>query len=124
MGNVVDFPNKKGLPPGGKAKGAVTPDTLTVFGARLQSRYGLCQELAEMLLFMNEAAGLSLARPVKELFYDSKSGICVVTLATEVRLGSLIEQKLLSIGKRTLSCFEWVDGRIYTKDSAPPPALA
>ena len=124
MGNIVDFPNKKGSPSSDKHKGAVTPDTLTVFGTRLQSRYGLCQELAEMLLFMNEAAGLSLARPVKELFYDSKSGICVVTLATEVRLGSLIEQKLLSIGKRTLSCFEWVDGRTYTRDASPDPELA
>lgn len=87
----------------------VSPDTIDAFGISLNSRYGKCGEMVEMLQFAEAAAVGAVAHYVKEVSYDSKASICAFELDESVTEGSEIERELFAIAKKTIRHFFWFD---------------
>ena len=102
-----------------KAK-QVTPSGFVAFGIDIDSRYGKCGEIIELLQFAQAAAAASVAHYVKEAFYDSKASICSFELESSVVRGSEIEAALLNIARKAVRHFMWFDEEIF--DSGPPDA--
>lgn len=95
----------------------VAPAGVVAFGIELESRYGKCAELIELLRFAQAAAAASVAHYVKEAFYDSKASVCSFELDSTVVRGSEVEEELLSIARATVSHFMWFDDEIF--DAGP-----
>ncbi len=85
----------------------VSPSSFVAFGIQVESRYGKCSELAELLAFAQAAALASVAHCVNEAFYDSKASICSFELEESVREGSEVEATLLGIAHRTVRHLAW-----------------
>jgi hypothetical protein len=98
----------------------VLPTGMVAFGIEIDSRYGKCSELIELLKFAQAAASAAVAHYVKEAFYDSKASICSFELDIAVIRGSEIEEELLSIARATVGHFMWFDDEVF--DSEPPDA--
>lgn len=93
----------------------VSVSALTAFGIRLESRYGIARELAELLLFADAAAAAGVNLCVAHAFYDSKSCCCALSLR-EMDAGQA--QAVFDAAMATLSQFEW-DGTVF--HGAPLP---
>lgn len=75
--------------------------TLTAFGIELETRYGKCDEMIEMLEFTHLAAERGAAAFVKKLFYDSKAGLC--TFEWHGEIDAEAEATLRECANRTIT---------------------
>jgi hypothetical protein len=98
-----------------KAK-QVTPDSLVAFGMEIESRYGKCEELIELLRFAQAAALASVAHYVKVASYDSKASICTFELDPAIVRGTEVEARLLSIAREHVRHFAWFENDIFDGD--------
>lgn len=94
----------------------VSPNILIAFGITLHSRYGKAMELSQMLDFASSVAWVGHEKLVKELFYDSKACLCTFEFTHKIKIGEPIEIELLSIAKKTIGQFMWIDDCVYHKD--------
>lgn len=90
----------------------VEPGVLIAFGIKLSSRYAKAHELIEMLRFAQQAAVDGLAHYVKEVFYDTKAGVCSFTLDPAVKNGNPVAAQLYLAAKASIQQFMWIDGCI------------
>lgn len=76
------------------------------------SRYGEAAELREMESFSSALVEAGLHIWVAELFYDSKSSCCAVTLDPTISRGDPIVESIIKLGEQSLAQFE-VFGCVY-----------
>ncbi len=96
----------------------VSPAAFEAFGIGLDSRYGKCEEIVQMLRFAQAAAAAAAAHYVKEITYDSKASICAFELDESVVEGSEIERELFAIAQRTISHFFWFNDEHFDSGSS------
>lgn len=96
----------------------VSPNKLYAFGITICSRYGNAGEIVEMFRFSHASALAAVAHYVKEVFYDSKAGVCSFDLDESVVEGSEFEREIFSIAKCTISSFVWF-GDYHSIDDPP-----
>lgn len=93
----------------------VSVSAMTAFGIRLESRYGMARELAELLMFADAAASAGVNLCVAHVFYDSKACCCSLTLRD---MDPDQEQSVFDAAMATIRQFEW-DGQVF--HGAPLP---
>ena len=81
------------------------PESLTVFGIPISSRYGKVWEMMEMLGFAQVAASAGVAGYIASIFYDSKACLCTIELKEEARHNPDVQTAVQWCGERTLSLF-------------------
>ena len=81
----------------------IEPRGITAFGIFIESRYGKCYEIDEMIQFAALVAMVSCEHLVKRCFYDSKG--CAVSIETECPSDSIPGLAILLSAKR---CFNWI----------------
>lgn len=96
----------------------VDPAEVVAFGMKLSTRYGKCDELAELLMFAKAAASRAVSQYVAEAFYDSKACCAFFTLHEPVPPDAMTE--LHAAAKATIDQFELgdfgVDGKSFPND--------
>lgn len=97
----------------------IDPCKLIAFGIHVHSRYGNAEEIVEMIDFANRAARKCVAHYVKEVFYDSKCGLCNFVLVDAVRDGDAVSDTLYGIAENTIRNFMWLGG-IVCEGRVPP----
>lgn len=90
----------------------ISPDTMTVFGIRVSSRYGKCSEIEEMLAFSRRCAEIGAATFITEVFYDSKACIANVSYQPEALGNHTIVSAVEAVADRTFSQHCRVDGSV------------
>lgn len=95
----------------------VTVSGFHAFGIRLDSRYGVARELAELLLFADLAATSGANLHVDHVFYNSKTCCCEFELRSGVDYHSPEGQKVFTAAMQTLSQFDWAGHVFHGKDA-------
>ncbi|MCP5197013.1 MAG: hypothetical protein H6974_09540 [Gammaproteobacteria bacterium] len=91
--------------------------TFRAFGILITSRYSKAHELAELLLFAEEAAKSNVNILVKEAFYDSKSNCCEFTLREPLLKNSPEADAVLAAAMKTIRQFIWYEMVFHGGDS-------
>lgn len=90
----------------GEKSPQIDTDTITAFGIGLTSRYAKAKEMMEMLKFARLLAAEGVHTYVKEVFYDSKAGLCSFTFTSDIKDGTAIAQIIESAAINSISQFE------------------
>ena len=96
----------------------ISPHKFVAFGIDITSRHGKASEVIEMISFARDAALSGVNDLIDEVFYDSVSCLCTITLVEDAENSGSSGEKLLAAAMKTLSQFQFdEDGKIFHGDS-------
>lgn len=91
----------------------VTPDTVVAYGIRLQSRYGRCAQMIELLHFATAAANARVATFIRSAMYDKTGYGCCFELDDSVTPDSAVAAEILAIARASIKHFTWFEGEVF-----------
>ena len=99
----------------GEKEAQVDCGEITAFGIKILSRYSKSNELIEMLNFCQEAAKRGISSKIERIIYDSQCNCCSFEFSGDGQETETDELK--DIALKTISQFEWVDGRCFGENT-------
>ena len=95
----------------------VDVDSMSAFGIGIVTRHAKARELAELLMFAEEAAKSNVHELVEEAFYDSNACCCYFKFKRPLEIGDPQEVLLLQAALKTIGQFEWFGVTQHGTDS-------
>ena len=83
--------------------------SMHAFGISITTRHSKARELAELLMFAQEAAQSNVNHLVEAAFYDSNSQCCTFEFRKGFEQFSVDERTLFEAAKKTITQFEWFE---------------